>query len=219
MAGKKIAFTGAPSTGKSILQMKTFDLLDGEEKTKISNNISLRMLDMINEKYAEYFDESQEILFSTAFARRVEMFSVNPDFYIVSDEWVLNELAKTMVKMKHLQDKINHSNQILGADGKPVFTSDHGDLVIIQAAFQILVNQVALEKEFWDFLYYVPIYDPGDDILDEDGIKPKEKLHQKEVDLAITSLIQQLQLNVVNLPVDMEDAFKVLEAEKRKWTE
>jgi len=218
MSAKNIAFVGSLHTGKSTLQNKTIELLGEEIKVKVNQNVSSQVIGEINDKYVDYFSTSIELDLSSALKRRIEVLSIDPDNYIVSDEWVLLELAKMMVKMSRLQEKINRNSQLLGPNGKPVMTADEGDLIIIQAAFQILINQVAMEKEFWDFLYYVPIQDLNDDILDESGIKPKDRLNQKELDLAIRSLIQQLQLNVVLLPVGKEESFRFLEGEKGKWT-
>ena len=187
MSAKNIAFVGSLHTGKSTLQNKTIELLGEEIKVKVNQNVSSQVIGEINDKYVDYFSTSIELDLSSALKRRIEVLSIDPDNYIVSDEWVLLELAKMMVKMSRLQEKINRNSQLLGPNGKPVMTADEGDLIIIQAAFQILINQVAMEKEFWDFLYYVPIQDLNDDILDESGIKPKDRLNQKELDLAIRS--------------------------------
>jgi|GEM_PF-6208826 hypothetical protein len=217
MSGKNIVFTGSIGTGKSVLQMKSIDLLEGELRAKVSNNLQIKLLNAIDQKYKDYFQNSIEFDLSCAFSRRVEMLSIDPNYYIVSDEWALSELAKTMVRMKEIENKIKLSSQVLGPSGKPIMTDSHGDLIIAQSVFQILLNQVALEKDFWDFKYYVPIDEPKDDILNEEGLPPKEKLKQKEFDLAIQSLVQQLQLDMIVLPVDKEDAFNFLEAEQRKW--
>jgi len=216
MTGKKIAFVGAPGTDISILQMRAIDMLDGVPKEKIKNNLPSSIY-KIDDSYLDQFKNSFEFDLSTVFARRVNVLSLNKDLYIVSDEWALNELAINMVRMKSIQEKINSSNQILGSDGNPFFTEDHGNLIIIQSVFQVLINQVAIEKDFWDFLYYVPITDESPDILNEEGILPKQKLYQKEIDLAIRNLIGQLKLEVVMLPSVTEEAFKKIEAESIKW--
>jgi hypothetical protein len=217
MSSKNIAFAGAIGTGKSILQMKTIDLLDGKRKTRISNNLPTKILSKTNNKYKTYFKDSEEFDLSCAFSRRIEMLSIDPSYYIVSDEWVLNELAKTMVFIKAIQDKINASAQVINQSGNFIMNEAQGQLVIAQSIFQILINQVSIEKDFWDFLYYVPIFDPGDDILDEEGLQPKDRLYQKEMDIALVTLIQELQLDVVSLPVGIEESFQFLESDSRKW--
>ena len=213
----KIAFTGAPGTGKSKLQEKAISMFPEESTYSVGNNTAKRLLNIVDTKYTDWLKESEELELGSAFHRRVEMLSIDPDNNIVADEWALNELANIMVKMNTLEKKIKMGAQILGSDGKPIFNGDQGQMIILQSVFQVLLNQVAFEQGFWDFMYYTPIYTPGDDILDEDGVAPKDRLHQKEVDLAIINLIDQLKLNVVRLPVNREESFKFLEDESRKW--
>jgi len=217
MSNVKIAFVGAPGTSKSTLVLKTIDLLEGNERYKVTNNLPDKILNSIADNNKDSFKDTGEFDMSCLYARRVELLSVDPEKCAVSDGWALNELANTMLKMKKLQDKINASSQILGTDGKPMMTSDHGNLLITQAAFQVIINQVAIEKDYWDFLYYVPILELEDGMIDEDDLLAKDKLNQKEIALAIESLIGQLQLNVVALPSVTEDAFRFLEAESEKW--
>lgn len=215
MKGKRITFTGAHGTGKTTLQMKSMDLLIGVEKTDLGRGTTRQILSSIHEEYMEEFKPTNELELACAFARRIKCLQTNPELYVVSDRWALDELSYTMVKMDHQTKAINSSNQILGIDGNPVFTQAHGELLMTQAAFQVLLNQVAIEKDYWDFIYHTPIYDGVE--IEEDGIRPKEKLYQKEVDSALQTLIQQLQLDVVTVPVKFEDSFEFLESESRKW--
>lgn len=217
MLNKNIAFAGSIQTGKSTLQNKVVELLDDKLTVTVGNNLPKKILDLLDIKYLDYFQDSEELELSCAFSRRVDMLSASPDYHVVADEWALNDLAKVMVKINDLETKIKASSQMLGPDGKPIFTENHGKFVIIQSVFQILLNQVALEKDFWNFLYYIPICEPKDDILDESGILPKDRLKQKELDLAINTLIKQLNIKVVKLPIGKKNAFKFLEAEKGKW--
>ena len=219
MVSKNIAFIGAPGVDKTILQMKAADILDGEYRYKLTNRIEKKVIDSINENRIDLFHFDQEIDIISAFIRRAEMLAVNPNCSVIADEWVLQELANTMVKMNNLQEKLKTASQVLGPDGKPIFTEDYGKFVIMQATFQVLLNQVAIEKDFWNFLYYVPINELDYDTVDEEGVKPKDRLHQKEIDIALQTLIGQLKLDVLVLPVDTDESFKILEGEKRKWTE
>jgi hypothetical protein len=211
-----IAFIGSFGTNKT--QYKNFisDLLS-PNVASIVENISQTMLTNLEDKYKDYFEESYELQLSCAFMRRVEMLSIDSSKHIVSDNCAINELAQIMVVMNELQHTIERSAQVLGPDGKPIMTENYGQFVIIQAVFQVLLNQVALEKDFWNFLYYSPIYEPEDGMLDEDGVKPKDRLRQKELDIALKTLIRQLKLNVIVLPSIKTEALKFLESEKRKW--
>ena len=219
MVSKNIAFVGAPGVDKTILQMKAADILDGEYRYRVTNRIEKKVIDSINENRIDLSHFDQEIDIISAFIRRAEILAVNSDWSVIADEWVLQELANTMVKMNNLQEKLKTAAQVLGPDGKPIFTEDYGKFVIMQATFQVLLNQVAIEKDFWNFLYYVPINELDYDTVDEEGVKPKDRLHQKEIDIALQTLIGQLKLDVVVLPVDTDESFKILEGEKRKWTE
>ena len=219
MASKNIAFIGAPGVDKTILQMKVADMLDGHYRHRLTNNIESKILDSMHEDSVDSFDIYQEIDLVAAFVRRAEMLSIGPDYSVIADEWVLQELANTMVKMNAMQEKLKVAAQVLGPDGNPIFTEDYGKFIVMQSVFQVLLNQVAIEKDFWDFLYYVPINDVDYDTVDEEGVKPKDRLHQKEIDIALQTLIGQLKLDVVELPVDTDKSFKILEGEKRKWTE
>lgn len=215
----KIAFVGAPGTYTDEYQLYVSELMEKDDTflTIVRSNIGNRILNSIEEKYVDYFIDSEEIDLASTFTRRIEVLSANPECPMVANEWALTELANVMVKMKEAQDNINKSVQILGPDGQPTFTGEHGKMVILQSIFQVILNQVAFEQSFWDFVYYAPICPEEAGILNEDGIAPKDRLRQKEIDLAITSLIAQLNLEVVKLPDDRVKAKSFLTEEKVKW--
>jgi hypothetical protein len=218
MSGKKIAFTGAPGTGKTMYKTQVVSMLRSYNISIVSDDIAKKFSDLFDPKYVDYFNNSEELELSTCYQRRSQTLMAGPNDYVVSDGWAINELAITMVKMNHLQKKIQTSNSLLAANGKAIMTPEHGDLLICQAVFQVLMNQVAIEQSFWDFLYYAPIYDENNDILNEHSINPKDRLNQKEIDIAIKTLIQQLKLNVIELPVEQKEALEFLGQEKEKWT-
>lgn len=213
-----IAFTGAAGTGKSTLATFTEKLLQSESVVMITPDLDKHIMSSIDGKYRDYFSTSEELGLSTSFLRRIEALRADPNSFIVTDSWALNDLASLTVDMNALQQKIELSNQIIGPDGNPLMTQDFGQMIILQAVFQVLINQVAYEQDFWDFIYYCPIYTPEDGMIDEEAIPPNQRLHQKEVDIAINALVAQLGLSVVRLPVSRKESFEFLEGEYRKWT-
>jgi len=194
--------------------MKSMDLLVGVEKDDLGRGVTRRVLETVQNDYLEDFKSRDEFELSCVFMRRLQALSVDPETFIVSDRWALDELAYCMVKMKMKEESLQES-QILGLDGKPIFTQAHGELMMTQASFQTILNQVAIEKDFWDYIYYTPIY-KSEEIV-EDGIRPKDRLYQREVDLALHRLIDQLQLPVITVPEKFEDSFSFLEEESVKW--
>lgn len=219
MAGKNIAFVGAPDTWQRTFSFAVVDMLEGHDRFHLNSNTQRKIIDRISEEYVEEYKDSEELDLTSAFSRRMEMLSIPSNRSVISDDWALYELAKTLVRMQAVQEKINSSPQLMDSSGKTIMTADHGQLIVLQAVFQVIINQVSKEKDFWDFIYYVPVYEPEDGMIDEEGTPPKEKLYQKEVDNAILSLIEQLGLSVVKLPNNIDDAFAFLETEKEKWTE
>ena len=132
MVSKNIAFVGAPGVDKTILQMKAADILDGEYRYRVTNRIEKKVIDSINENRIDLSHFDQEIDIISAFIRRSEILAVNSDCSVIADEWVLQELANTMVKMNNLQEKLKTAAQVLGPDGKKKLSKRDGAKDILE---------------------------------------------------------------------------------------
>ncbi len=191
----RIALCGAQGTGKTTLTTFIEELVKGE---LVEDSAHVVRLGSATRRTKELFEvdlnqggNEWTQLYSSFIRRMWEMeHKLTP--VLLSERWGIDEAAYQKWQLENIIKQAQGG--ILLPNGQNPAQNIQAQLAVNQAAFQVLLQQAAVEIEFWDFIYFMRPY-PGAQITSEgvdEGIRSLDIQYQDDIDQNIAGIVEAL---------------------------